>query len=155
MTIYPFNFDTVVNVSGSGAHLLQRMAQTYNDVSPITKTLWTEFDIDTRAELGDQSGYSRNFAMYPLYSNRNTFQFNLIRSFVNHIVGDESQHRTRSIVIPRRDGNQQVADDYSECLQYSHERDNVPYTHTQCYRRSTVCGLNFFLNVRGHRVQKP
>ena len=141
MSFQPFAFNP--NGEAGEGNILTKMKHFYDDTVSIQTTLWNEGDIDQRFKMGDQSLWSRIYAMYPMMTNRSSFNFNYIRKYINYICGWQRQHRKASICIPQEDGDQITADEYTKCLLYTSRLDKDLDTISDCFEHACTTGVGY------------
>ena len=79
--------------------LLERMEWTYSQSITINQSFWSEADIDTRFEAGDQTLWNDIYGNLPAFR-KQQFNFNRIRRVVNMIGGYQRKNRKSTVVVP-------------------------------------------------------
>lgn len=120
--------------------LKRGMEERYKEALPMWQAWWVQADMDTRIALGDQSLLSR----YTTTNTRTAKQlyFNKVLRVLNMISGYQRKNRLSSIAIPIEGENQQLADDFSACLQWAMQVSNSYHTVSDAFEGCIQSGLN-------------
>jgi hypothetical protein len=121
--------------------LKQRMDDTYAQSITINQSFWSEADIDSRFRAGDQQLWNDVYGNLPAFRRR-VFNFNRIRRVCNMITGYQRRNRKSTVVIPREDGDEQTADQFSKIMLWSMEKENVLETISQSFDGMLTTGMN-------------
>lgn len=121
--------------------LLARMEASYAQSITINQTFWTEADVDTRFENGDQTVYSDLYGNVPI-NRRRQFSFNRIRRVVEMICGYQRRNRKSTIVIPVENADELTADQFTKVLMHIHRQEGVLETISDAFHGATTTGMN-------------
>lgn len=113
------------------------MDEYYTSSSSVYQAYWNQANIDQRFASGDQKVLSGLEGEY--YQNQK-FVFNIIHQYRQTILGHQSRNRKSSIVVPIEDRYQQVADDYTGCLIWSMQADNMLHKITDAFDIAITSG---------------
>jgi hypothetical protein len=102
------------------------------------QSYWTQASIDRRFATNDQRVLGGMDGQY--YQNQK-FVFPIIHSLRQMILGYQRRHRKSSIVVPVEDRYQDVADDYSGCLLWMMQMDNMLHKITDAFDTTLVTGM--------------
>jgi hypothetical protein len=120
---------------------LQYMDDIYSKNITINQSFWSEADIDSRFKVGDQTLWNDIYGNLPAFR-RKQFNFNRIRRVVNMITGYQRQHRKSIIVDSRENGAEQTAKQFTKCLFYSNQTNQVLQTVSQAFEGAVTTGMN-------------
>jgi len=121
--------------------LLKKMERFYTDAYGINQYFWAEASIDTRYEAGDQTVYGQIYNNIPV-DRRTPFSFNRIRPIVNMISGYQRRNRKSTIVVPRENGDQAVADQFTKVLMWQAQQEGTLETISHAFYGALVTGMN-------------
>ena len=107
----------------------------------LNETWWVAANLDQRYEAGDQQLWNQYYNAWQVRSNKQ-FTFNLIRSQVATFEGYQRAHRKSTIAIPRENGSQQTADDYTEIFLWLNQQEKFYETLSSAFRGSLITGMN-------------
>ena len=121
--------------------ILARMSAFYAEAITINQSFWTEADLDTRFESGDQTVWNDFYGNLPA-NRRKQFNFNRIRRIVNMISGHQRRNRKSTIVTPVENGDAETADQFTKILMWINQQDGVLNTISDAFQGSLVTGMN-------------
>jgi hypothetical protein len=121
--------------------ILARMEAFYNESISNNLSFWTEADVDTRFETGDQSAFTAMYGLTPLARHKQ-FSFNRIRRVVNMISGHQRRNRKSTIVTPVENGDELTADQYTKLLMWVNQQEGVLETLSESFHGALVTGMN-------------
>jgi hypothetical protein len=131
--------------------LLSRMEKLYSDGMTLNQTFWSEADIDTRFEAGDQTLCNDFYGNLPIHQ-RKQFNFNRIRRTKELISGYQRRNRKSTIVVPVENGDTITADQYTKIMMWINNQEGVLETVSDAFNGALVTGMNllhrFFLSKR-------
>ncbi len=107
----------------------------------LNEQWWTQANLDTRYEAGDQTLWNQFYNTWNIQGNKQ-FTFNLIRSLISMPEGYQRMHRKTTIAVPRENSDQDTADQFSELLLWLNEQQDVYETVSTSFRGSLVTGMN-------------
>ena len=120
---------------------IQLMEKSYTEALGINQTYWSEADIDSRFEAGDQTAWNEIYSDIPL-SRRRQFNFNRIRRIKNMISGHQRRNRKCTIVTPVENGDQATADQFTKIFMWLDQQEGVLETLSEAFEGALVTGLN-------------
>lgn len=121
--------------------ILQRMEHFYSESITINQSYWSEADMDTRFEAGDQTLWNELYGNLPAHRNRQ-FQFNRIRRVINMVSGYQRRNRKSTIVVPVENSDQKPADQFSKIMLWANQQENILETISESFHGALVTGLN-------------
>lgn len=121
--------------------ILNRMEKFYTDSITANQSFWGEADTDTRFESGDQTLWNEIYGNLPA-NRRKQFNFNRIRRVVNMISGHQRRNRMSTVVIPRENGDQQTADQFTKLMSWVNDQEGVLNTISDAFHGALVTGMN-------------
>lgn len=139
MTIFPSLDQSYYTENDT--HFLRFMDDIYAKNITINQSFWSEADIDTRFKAGDQTLWNDIYGNLPAFR-RKQFNFNRIRRVVNMITGYQRQHRKSTVVNARENGEGKTASQFTKCLYYANETDQVLSTISQAFEGAVTTGMN-------------
>lgn len=139
MTLFP-NIDTSYYQEGDN-NIKQLMDHTYAKNITINQSFWSEADIDSRFEAGDQTLWNDIYGNLPAFRRRQ-FNFNRIRRIKNMIGGHQRQHRKSTIIEPIEGSDQQTADQFSKLMYHINNHGGVLHTISEAFEGAVVTGMN-------------
>lgn len=122
-------------------HVLSRMRQIYNDISPITQALWVQASIDERFYAGDQSLWQEIYSQIPAHR-RKQFNFNKIKRIVNMISGTQRRTRKSIVTTPIENSDQQTSDQFSKLLMWANNRADALNVLSEAFNGALITGMN-------------
>lgn len=121
--------------------ILSRMEAFYAEAVSINMAFWSEADIDTRFEAGDQSLWNDLYGNVPS-NRRRQFNFNRIRRVINMIDGHQRRNRKSFIAIPVENGDDHTADQYTKIFMWLCRQEGILETISDAFRGSLITGMN-------------
>lgn len=121
--------------------ILSRMEAFYAESITINQSFWSEADIDTRFEAGDQTLWTDLYGNVPA-NRRRQFNFNRIRRVINMISGHQRRNRKSTIVIPVENADQMTADQFTKILMWINQQEGVLNTISESFHGALVTGMN-------------
>lgn len=118
-----------------------RIETSYAEWHTLNAAFWSEADIDTRFDAGDQTVYNDVYGNVPALRHRN-FIFNRIRRVNNLISGYQRRNRKSTVVIPVENASQQTADQFTKILFHINRNEGVYETISDAFHGATVTGMN-------------
>ena len=143
MTIFPNLNPTYYGEKDK--ELLSRMEWTYSNSITINQSFWSEADIDTRFEAGDQTIWNDLYGNLPAFRNRQ-FNFNRIRRIVNMVGGYQRKNRKSTVVVPIENADDLTATQFTKMMFWANNREGVLDTVSDAFHGALVTGMNL-LNV--------
>jgi len=119
----------------------KRMENFYRESLSINQRFWSEADLDTRFEAGDQSVFSDIYNQTPQNRSKN-FNFNRIRRIVNMVSGYQRRNRKSTIVVPVENADEQTSDQFTKVLTWCNQQENVLNTISDAFHGALVSGMN-------------
>lgn len=130
-----------VYIDEPNRNVLARMEAFYNESISNNITFWSEAEIDTRFEAGDQSAFISMYGLTPLARNKQ-FSFNRIRRITNMISGHQRRTRKSTIVTPVENGDSRTADQYTKIFVWANQQEGILETISEAFHGSLVTGMN-------------
>lgn len=121
--------------------ILSKMEAFYASSITINQSFWSEADIDTRFEVGDQTLWTDLYGNLPA-NRRRQFNFNRIRRVLNMISGHQRRSRKSTIVVPVENGDSETADQFTKVLMWINNQENVLETISESFHGAMVTGMN-------------
>lgn len=121
--------------------ILKRMEKFYTDSISINQSFWSEADIDTRFEAGDQSLWNQLYGNLPA-ATRKTFNFNRIRRIINMVSGHQRRNRKSIIVVPVENGDEVTSDQFTKIILWAIQQENILETVSEAFHGALVTGMN-------------
>lgn len=118
-----------------------RMETFYMESITANQSFWSEADLDTRFEAGDQTVWNDMYGNIPA-TRRKQFNFNRIRRVVNMISGHQRRTRKSTIVVPVENGDSTTADQFTKVQMWVNQRDNISETISEAFHGALVTGMN-------------
>lgn len=122
-------------------NILKIMDYTYAKNITINQSFWSEADIDSRFEAGDQSLWNDIYGNLPAFRRRQ-FNFNRIKRIVNMISGYQRQHRKSVVATPILPHAQQGADDFTKLLYHTDTVASINEVESDAFEGSIITGMN-------------
>lgn len=120
--------------------ILNKMEEFYRQSISINQSFWTEADIDTRFEAGDQKVWREIYGPVPILTQN--LSFNRLKRIVNTISGTQRRNRKSTVVIPVEHGDEMTADQYSKILSWVNQQEGVLETLSDSFHGALVTGLS-------------
>lgn len=127
--------------SGEDKCILDQMEQFYNDSITLNQYYWTEADLDSRFESGDQEAFSEVYGSLPMFKKKQ-FSFNKIRPIVEMISGYQRRNRKSTIVVPVENGDSKTADQYTKLMYWCNQQEGILETISDSFHGALVTGMN-------------
>lgn len=118
-----------------------KMEAFYSEAITINQAFWSQADIDTRFEAGDQSLWNDLYGNVPI-NRKNQFNFNRIRRVINMVSGHQRRNRKSTIVVPVENGDTLTADQFSKILIWINQQEGVLETISESFHGALVTGMN-------------
>lgn len=138
MSLFPQN---ALSANGDDKWLLDVMESSYNEAISINQVYWSEGDLDSRFEAGDQSALNEHYSHLPV-DQRKQFSFNRIRRIKNMISGHQRKHRKSMVVQPIENGDEYTADQFTKIFMWLNKQENVSETISDAFEGALITGLN-------------
>lgn len=139
MSLFPQLSDTYY--VDNDLNILKQMDYTYAKNITINQSFWSEADIDSRFEAGDQSLWNDIYGNLPAFRKRQ-FSFNRIKRVVNMISGYQRQHRKSVAATPVLPHAQQGADDFTKLLYHTDNFASINEVESDCFEGALITGMN-------------
>lgn len=121
--------------------VLERMQAFYSQAITVNQSFWGEADTDTRFYSGDQTLWSEIYGNLPAFRKRQ-FNFNRIRRVVEMVGGHQRRTRKSTIIVPRENGDQITADQFSKVLLWANEQEDIYETISDGFLGALITGMN-------------
>lgn len=135
------HFDPV-GVDQKDQAVLTMMNKFMDQYYALNQAAWTESNIDTLYEAGVQHDIDNLYGNLPADSNFRKFSFNHIRPIINVITGHQRRTRKSLIVVPRENGDQETADQYSKVMSWVVDQDDMLESVSDAFHGSLISGIN-------------
>lgn len=119
----------------------QKKDQYYQSWYPANAAMWQQGTIDKRFKVGDQTLWSMFYGSSDYYQKRRFF-FNMIRKHVNMITGYQRQHRKSSVMLPRNNEDDPLADAANKLIKWSETFDNYQEYQSQSFEGAVDVGIS-------------
>lgn len=119
----------------------KKMEDIYAQSITINQSFWSEADIATRFKAGDQTLWNDIYGNLPAFR-RKTFNFNRIRRICNMISGYQRKNRNSTIVVPRENGDQDTADQFTKIMMWAMDNDDTLHTISESFEGAVTTGMN-------------
>lgn len=139
MSLFPQLSDTYY--VDNDHNILKLMDYTYAKNITINQSFWSEADIDSRFEAGDQTLWNDIYGNLPAFRRRQ-FNFNRIKRIVNMISGYQRQHRKSVIATPILPHAQQGADDFTRLLYHTDSVSSINEVESDAFEGAVITGMN-------------
>lgn len=113
----------------------------YTQSSPQNLINWTEAYNDWRFYAADQSVWMEIYGNMPSGRKR-MFNFNHIKSRVDTASGYERRNRKSVICVPRENGHQETADQFSKLLLWTYNKEKILETESEAFFYALVSGMS-------------
>lgn len=117
------------------------MESFYADAITINQSYWSEADLDTRFEIGDQTLWNDLYGNVPVMRNKQ-FNFNRIRRVINMPSGYQRRNRKSTIVVPVENADAETADQFTKILMWINQQEGVLETISESFHGALVTGMN-------------
>jgi len=123
----------------SSKNLQQMKDDFYQKNYPGNSAYWSQGFIDKRFKVGDQSLYNWSGNNY----NQNSYRyfFNLIKRHINMVCGYQRKNRKSTIVQPRFEEIDALADDYNTVIRWCEDRDGFQEYLSETFEGSCDTGM--------------
>ena len=121
--------------------ILSKMEAFYAESITLNQSFWSEADLDTRFEAGDQTLWSDVYGNLPV-NRRTQFNFNRIKRTVNMISGHQRNNRKSTIVEGVENADDETADQFTKALVWVNNQESVLNTISDSFHGSLVTGMN-------------
>lgn len=121
--------------------LIAFMENFYKQNITMNQAYWYEADTDTRFYCNDQTIWDAYYGTYPAASRR-SFSFNKIRRIISMIEGNQRKNRKSSVIIPRENGDEETADQYTKLIMWAYQQEYVLETISESFLGACVAGMN-------------
>lgn len=121
--------------------ILSFMDKFYSNSISINQEYWSEADIDTRFEAGDQQLYNELYNVTARDRSKN-FNFNRIRRVINMVSGHQRRNRKSTIVVPIENADMETADQFTKIIMWANGRENVLETISEAFHGALVTGMS-------------
>lgn len=139
MTMFPQLSDTYY--TDNDHNILKLMDYVYAKNITINQSFWSEADIDSRFEAGDQTLWNDIYGNLPAFRRRQ-FNFNRIKRVVNMVTGYQRQHRKSTIVTAVEGSSDQTASQFTKILYNINNNNQVLETISEAFHGSLITGMN-------------
>lgn len=139
MSLFPQLSDTYY--VDNDHNILKLMDYTYAKNITINQSFWSEADIDSRFEAGDQGLWNDIYGNLPAFRRRQ-FNFNRIKRVVNMISGYQRQHRKSVVATPILPHAQQGADDFTKLLYHTDSVGAINEIESDAFEGAVITGMN-------------
>ena len=139
MSVFP-NYDPTY-YTDEDRDMKSRMNDFYKNSVSLNQEFWTQAEMDTKFEAGDQSIDNDIFGTLPL-NRQKQYCFNRIRRIVNMVSGHQRKHRKSTVVSPVEHGDTETADQFSKIMMWINQREGVLETISDAFHGALVTGLN-------------
>lgn len=121
--------------------ILSKMESFYAESITLNQSFWSEADLDTRFEAGDQTLWSDVYGNLPV-NRRTQFNFNRIKRTINMISGHQRNNRKSIIVEGIINSDNDTADQFTKALMWINNTEGVLNTISDSFHGSLVTGMN-------------
>ena len=139
MTLFPNLSDTYY--TDNDHDILKLMDYTYAKNITINQSFWSEADIDSRFEAGDQTLWNDIYGNLPAFRKRQ-FNFNRIKRVINMITGYQRQHRKSTIITAVEGSSDQTASQFTKILYNINNSSKILETISDAFHGSCITGMN-------------
>jgi len=121
--------------------ILSKMEAFYAEGITLNQSFWSEADLDTRFEAGDQTLWADIYGNLPV-NRRTQFNFNRIRRTINMIDGHQRNNRKSIIVEGVLNADNETADQFTKIMVWLNNTEGVLHTISDAFHGSLVTGMN-------------
>jgi len=121
--------------------LLNRMETFYAEAITPNQVFWSEADLNSRFEAGDQTAWSDYYGNVSMTRKRQ-FSFNRIRPTINAITGYQRRNRKSIVAVPIENADNETADQFSKVLMWCCKKENILETISDAFHGSLITGMN-------------
>jgi len=139
MTMFPQLSDTYY--TDNDHNILKLMDYVYAKNITINQSFWSEADVDSRFEAGDQTLWNDIYGNLPAFRRRQ-FNFNRIKRVVNMVTGYQRQHRKSTIVTAVEGSSDQTASQLTKILYNLNNNNGILETISEAFHGSLITGMN-------------
>ena len=139
MTMFPQLSDTYY--TDNDHNILKLMDYVYAKNITINQSFWSEADVDSRFEAGDQTLWNDIYGNLPAFRRRQ-FNFNRIKRVVNMVTGYQRQHRKSTIVTAVEGSSDQTASQLTKILYNLNNNNGILETISDAFHGSLITGMN-------------
>ena len=139
MSLFPQLSDTYY--VDNDHNILKLMDYTYAKNITINQSFWSEADIDSRFEAGDQTLTNDIYGNIPAFRRRQ-LSFNRIKRIINMVSGYQRQHRKSTVATPILPHAQQGADDFTKLLYHTDSIASINETESDAFEGALIAGMN-------------
>ncbi|MDC7243638.1 MAG: hypothetical protein PQJ44_06855 [Sphaerochaetaceae bacterium] len=125
----------------SAREIKQLKNEYYQAWYPANAAMWQQGSIDKRFKVGDQSLWSMFYGSSDYYQKRRFF-FNMIRKHINMVTGYQRQHRKSTLVQPRNNESDSLADASSKLIKWGETFDNYQEYQSQGFEGACDVGIS-------------
>jgi len=122
--------------------ILSRMEAFYAEAITLNQSFWSEADLDTRFEAGDQTLWNDVWGNLPV-NRRTQFNFNRIRRTKNMIGGHQRNNRKSLVCEGVANADDETADQFSKIFKYLENTEGILHTLSDSFDGALVTGMNF------------
>lgn len=126
---------------GNDHHILTRMQSFYDQSMTMNQAFWSDADLDSRFEVGDQSLWVELYGVLPGFRQRN-FTFNRIKRVVNMVSGHQRKMRKSTVVTPVENGDAETADQFTKIMMWCNQQESILETISESFHGALVTGMN-------------
>lgn len=130
--------------------VLHRMEDVYAQSITINQSFWSEADIDSRFEAGDQTLWNDIYGNLPAFRRR-VFNFNRIRRVVQMISGYQRRNRKSTIVVPVENADDITSNQFTKTMMWAMDRNNTLDVISQAFHGACVTGMNLLSTWMDYR----
>lgn len=121
--------------------IINYMDSVYAQSITQNQAFWQEADTSHRFAAGDQTIWNEYYGnLAPL--RRTQFNFNRIRRVVDVTDGYQRRNRKSFAVVPRENGDDKTASQYTKVMSWATEQDDILYTISEAFRGALIGGMN-------------
>lgn len=139
MTMFPQLSDTYY--TDNDHNILKLMDYTYAKNITINQSFWSEADVDSRFEAGDQTLWNDIYGNLPAFRRRQ-FNFNRIKRIINMVTGYQRQHRKSTIVTAVEGASDQTASQFTKILYNLNNSNGILETISDAFHGACITGMN-------------
>lgn len=121
--------------------ILSKMESFYSEAITLNQSFWSEADLDTRFEAGDQTLWADIYGNLPV-NRRTQFNFNRIKRTINMISGHQRNNRKSIICEGIINADNDTADQFTKALMWINNTEGVLNTISDSFHGSLVTGMN-------------
>ncbi len=122
--------------------ILSRMEAFYAEAITLNQSFWSEADLDTRFESGDQTLWNDVWGNLPV-NRRTQFSFNRIKRTKNMIGGHQRNNRKSLVCEGIANADDETADQFSKIFKFLESTEGILHTVSDSFDGALVTGMNF------------